>query len=80
MGSLAFVDIDELILHEEVIPSLLDSVVSELRATGMLLHPVVVSSQHLMVLDGNHRVEALKGSVPRGCSHTRWTTPPTRSS
>jgi len=60
MGSLAFVDIDELILHEEVIPSLLDSVVSELRATGMLLHPVVVSSQHLMVLDGNHRVEALK--------------------
>jgi ParB-like chromosome segregation protein Spo0J len=60
MGSLVFVDIDELIQHEETIPSLLDSVVSELRAAGMLLHPVVVSSQHHVVLDGSHRVEALR--------------------
>jgi len=60
MGSLTFVEIDELIPHEEIIPSLLDSVVSELRAAGMLLHPVVVSSQHHVVLDGNHRVEALR--------------------
>jgi ParB-like chromosome segregation protein Spo0J len=60
MGSLTFIEIDELIPHEEIIPSLLDSVVSELRAAGMLLHPVVVSSQHHVVLDGNHRVEALR--------------------
>ncbi len=60
MGSLAFVNIGELIPHEEIIPSLLDSVESELRAANMLLHPVVVSRQHLVVLDGNHRVEALK--------------------
>jgi len=60
MGSLTFVEIDELIPHEEIIPSLLDSVVSELRAAGMLIHPVVVSSQHHVVLDGNHRVEALR--------------------
>jgi hypothetical protein len=60
MGSLTFIEIDELIPHEEIIPSLLDSVVSELRATGMLIHPVVVSSQHHVILDGNHRVEALR--------------------
>jgi ParB-like chromosome segregation protein Spo0J len=60
MGSLTFIEIDELIPHEEIIPSLLESVVSELRAAGMLLHPVVVSSQHHVVLDGNHRVEALR--------------------
>jgi hypothetical protein len=60
MGSLTFVEIDELLPHEEIIPSLLDSVVSELRAAGMLIHPVVVSSQHHVVLDGNHRVEALR--------------------
>jgi hypothetical protein len=60
MGSLVFVDIDELIQHEETMPSLLDSVVSELRTAGMLLHPIVVSSQHHVVLDGNHRVEALR--------------------
>ncbi len=60
MGELAFVDIDDLIAHEEIIPSLLSSVVSELRAAGMLLHPVIVAKQHNVVLDGNHRVEALR--------------------
>jgi ParB-like chromosome segregation protein Spo0J len=60
MGSLTFIEIDELLPHEEIIPSLLDSVVSELRVAGMLIHPVVVSSQHHVVLDGNHRVEALR--------------------
>lgn len=60
MGSLEFVDIDRLLLHEEVIHGLLESVTAELRSTGILLHPVVVSREHGIVLDGNHRVEALR--------------------
>ncbi|MDJ0273813.1 MAG: hypothetical protein NYU90_01235 [Aigarchaeota archaeon] len=60
MGSLEFVDIDRLIPHEEVIRGLLESVISELRSTGLLLHPVIVSREHGIVLDGNHRVEALR--------------------
>ncbi|MEM0451262.1 MAG: hypothetical protein QXO17_06825 [Nitrososphaerota archaeon] len=60
MGSLGFVEIARLVPHEEVIGGLLKSVISELRSIGLLLHPVVVSREHGIVLDGNHRVEALR--------------------
>lgn len=54
------VEIDELKLHEETIPSSLEKLADLIRSDGYLRHPVVVDEETRAVLDGMHRVEALR--------------------
>jgi hypothetical protein len=56
----ALEEMGKLRIHEEIIPNLLEGLVAEIKSDGMLRHPVVVSSGDLVVLDGMHRVAALK--------------------
>ena len=57
---LAFIGIDRLFLHEETIPQLLDALTKEIEKEGVLEDPVIVDRETLVVLDGMHRVKALR--------------------
>jgi hypothetical protein len=53
-------DVEKLFIHEEVIPELLNRLILEIRGDGIVKHPVIVDENSLVVLDGTHRVEAIK--------------------
>jgi hypothetical protein len=57
---IALVEIDELLLHEETISGSLDALKEEIERSGILKSPVIVGKESLVVLDGMHRVEALR--------------------
>jgi len=57
---IALVEIDELLFHEETISGSLDALEEEIEGSGILKSPVIVGSASLLVLDGIHRVEALR--------------------
>ena len=57
---IAILDIDVLLLHEEAIPELLERLIASIKNDGCLNHPIIVDSESLLVLDGVHRVAALK--------------------
>jgi len=63
---LSLVDLDKLHIHEEVIPTLVDQLAEVIIKDGVLRHPVMADKNSLVVLDGMHRVAALK---KMGC---RW--------
>jgi len=54
------VELGKLHIHEEIIPKLLGSMVDEIKSNGMLRHPIITDMNTLVVLDGMHRVAALK--------------------
>ena len=54
------VELGKLHIHEEIIPELLGSMVDEIKSNGMLRHPIITDMNTLVVLDGMHRVAALK--------------------
>jgi acyl-CoA synthetase (AMP-forming)/AMP-acid ligase II len=54
------VELGKLHIHEEIIPELLDSMVEEIRSNGVLKHPIIADANTLVVLDGMHRVAALR--------------------
>ncbi|HEX68909.1 MAG TPA: ABC transporter ATP-binding protein [Candidatus Bathyarchaeota archaeon] len=51
---------NSLFLHEETIPEVLEKLAAEIRMDEALKHPVIVDEKSLVVLDGMHRVAALK--------------------
>jgi len=53
-------DIDALRLHEEVLPDLLKKVTQYIRQDGYVKDPIIVDYGSLIVLDGTHRLAALK--------------------
>ncbi len=55
-----FVAIESLYTHEETIPKALDQLKQELHDEGILKHPIIVDNGTYVVLDGMHRVAALK--------------------
>ncbi len=57
---IALVEIDELLPHEETISGSLDALMEEIERAGILKSPVIVGRESLVVLDGMHRVEALR--------------------
>ena len=57
---LKIVDINSLFLHEEIIPEMLEKLAKEIRTDEVLRHPVIVDENSFVVLDGMHRVAALK--------------------
>jgi hypothetical protein len=57
---IALVEIDELLLHEETISGSLEELTEEIERSGILKSPVIVGGESLVVLDGMHRVKALR--------------------
>jgi hypothetical protein len=55
-----FVAIESLYTHEETIPTALNQLKKELHDEGILKHPIIVDTETYVVLDGMHRVAALK--------------------
>jgi hypothetical protein len=53
-------DIDTLLLHEEPILELLKRLITSIKNDGCLNHPIIVDSESFLVIDGVHRVAALK--------------------
>jgi len=58
--NIALIEINALLLHEEIIPELLEHLSWSIKKDGCLNHPIIVDAESLLVLDGVHRVEALK--------------------
>lgn len=52
--------INALLLHEKTIPLLLEQLTTSIKNAGCLNHPIIVDTESLLVLDGVHRVAALK--------------------
>ncbi|UCE57265.1 MAG: ParB N-terminal domain-containing protein [Candidatus Bathyarchaeota archaeon] len=52
--------VENLHIHEEVIPRILHKLTEDIRADNLFKHPVIVDSKTLVVLDGMHRVAATK--------------------
>ncbi|UCD26320.1 MAG: ParB N-terminal domain-containing protein [Candidatus Bathyarchaeota archaeon] len=52
--------VENLHIHEEVIPHILHKLTEDIRADNLFKHPVIVDSKTLVVLDGMHRVAATK--------------------
>lgn len=53
-------NLDSLKLHEETLDKLLESLAKDIIKKGVVKHPVIVDANSLTVLDGMHRVQALK--------------------
>ncbi len=55
-----FVSVESLFIHEETIPQALQQLIQDLTVEGILKHPIIVDTETNVVLDGMHRVAALK--------------------
>ncbi len=53
-------EVEKLHIHEEIIPDILRKLTEEIKADGCFKHPVIVDLETLVVLDGMHRVAAIK--------------------
>ncbi|UCD92251.1 MAG: ParB N-terminal domain-containing protein [Methanobacteriota archaeon] len=56
----AIIEIGELRIHEAFQDDLLESCIKMLEDDGVFKYPILVDENYLVVLDGHHRVEALK--------------------
>jgi len=54
------VAIETVKLHEEVIPARVDEVADDIKKRGIVLEPIVVDDKHHIVLNGHHRLAALR--------------------
>ncbi|PIS08795.1 hypothetical protein COT75_04920 [Candidatus Beckwithbacteria bacterium CG10_big_fil_rev_8_21_14_0_10_34_10] len=54
------VDINKLNTHEAVVKDRVNQVFESIKLSGLLINPVVVDQKTLIVLDGHHRLAALK--------------------
>lgn len=57
---LEVIEIDRLRPHEEIRPALLIELRDQIRKDGVLKRPILVAEEDLVILDGHHRVEALR--------------------
>jgi len=57
---IAIVEIDSLHLHEDIVQELLRYLMLTIKLNGYVKHPIIVDRKSLVVLDGVHRVVALK--------------------
>jgi len=53
-------EIGRLHIHEEIIPDVVDELVAKIEADGVFTNPVMVDEKSLVVLDGMHRVAAVR--------------------
>jgi len=57
--------VDKLYIHEEILPKTLHELVETIKKDNCLMHPIVVDKKSLVVLDGMHRIAAIR---KLGCS------------
>jgi hypothetical protein len=57
---IVLIDIDQLHGHEQVVESQVDYLKTNLQELGYFFRPILVVKKHNVVLDGHHRVQALK--------------------
>src|SRR3989441_5628644 len=62
----AVVEIGRLHGHERIRPALLEQLMDQIRKDGYLRRPVLVADGELVILDGHHRVEAVRALRARG--------------
>ena len=60
MLSIALLETEKLILHEETIPESLERLRNNIKSDKIIKAPVIVDANSLVILDGMHRVTALK--------------------
>lgn len=53
-------ELNALHIHEEIIPEKMQELVEKIPHDGVWIHPIIVDSDSLVVLDGMHRVAAAK--------------------
>jgi hypothetical protein len=57
---IVLIDIEKLYGHEQVVQSQVDYLKHNLKELGYFFRPILVVKKHNVVLDGHHRVQALK--------------------
>jgi len=57
---IALEELGRLHIHEEIIPEKMRELVAKMPGDGVFIHPIIVDSRSLVVLDGMHRVAAAK--------------------
>lgn len=57
---ITLLDINDLHLHEEILPDILSQLARSIELDGCLNHPVIADKKSFVVLDGMHRVAALE--------------------
>ncbi len=57
---IAIEELSSLHIHEEIIPAKMGELVAKMPGDGVFIHPIIVDSASLVVLDGMHRVAAAK--------------------
>ena len=55
-----FIDIDQLKEHEEIRPDYLEELKDQILSDGILKMPIAVDKETYIILDGHHRLHALK--------------------
>jgi hypothetical protein len=55
-----FIDIHQLKEHEEIRPNYLDELKDQILSDGLLKMPIAVDKETYIILDGHHRLHALK--------------------
>lgn len=46
--------------HERIRPALLEQLTEQIKKDGYIKRPILVADRHFVILDGHHRVEALR--------------------
>jgi L-serine kinase (ADP) len=59
-GEIAFFNIEELREHEEIRPDYLEGLKNEILSDGILKMPICIDKNTCIILDGHHRLQALK--------------------
>jgi hypothetical protein len=55
-----FLEIEELREHEEIRPDYLEALKNEIASDGILKMPICIDEKTCIILDGHHRLQALK--------------------
>jgi len=56
----ALVDLSQLRGHEQIRATLLEELTEQIKRDGYLKRPILVADRHFVVLDGHHRLEAVR--------------------
>ena len=54
------VDLSQLHGHEQIRATLLEELTEQIKRDGYLKRPILVADRHFVVLDGHHRLEAVR--------------------
>jgi hypothetical protein len=60
MGNIALIKIDDLKEHEEIRPDYLEELKNQIVSDGILKMPIAVDKKTYVILDGHHRLQALR--------------------